>query len=513
MINQGGCPDQIIAAKWLVQKHLDPVLHDHGIVVSNGLISEVMPLTVLKAKYPSADIVGGDRFALMPGFVNAHHHSFGVSSVMRGVPDQVLEPWIVEMSGAPGLPKGLAAKLAAASLLRSGVTTTIDMCGGIGTIDEFADGVTETARGYRDSGIKTILAPGMRAQNLLSQADGEDAQFIASLPIGMQEMANSMVCKERPAVRDYIACVSEFVSNFNDHKMTEVWFGPPGPQWCGMEAFGDIVDAAISQDTYIQTHVLESFSEKLESNCSLEKSRVQALADEGLLSPRLSLAHMVWASDSDIEIASQHGVSISHNPSSNLRLRAGIAPLREFLDANITVGLGLDGTSLNDDDDMFVEIRLAVALHNARVDTKTELSYADCFGLATLGGAKMIGKTGQVGELTVGASADLILVDLARLEWPWVDPDIDPLNLILARAKRDDVTAVMVEGHWRLWDKQLVELDLIQLGSEAAELLAASLPSTARRAQTKELAQAVHAWHEAWGQNDIEGRATYNTRH
>jgi 5-methylthioadenosine/S-adenosylhomocysteine deaminase len=503
MIKQSSCPDQIISARWLVQTHLDPVLHDHGIVVSNGLISEIMPLAVLKTKYPSADIVGGDRFALMPGFVNAHHHSFGVSSLMRGVPDQVLEPWIVEMSGAPGLPKGLAAKLAAAALLRSGITTTVDMCGGI----------SETARGYRESGIKTILAPGMRAQNLLSQADGEDVQFIASLPVGMQEMANAMIRKDRPAVRDYIACVSEFVSNFNDHKMTNVWFGPPGPQWCGMEAFGDIVDAAISQDTYIQTHVLESFSEKLESNCSLKKSRVQALADEGLLSPRLSLAHMVWASDSDIEIASQHGVSISHNPSSNLRLRAGIAPLSEFLDANITVGLGLDGTSLNDDDDMFVEIRLAVALHNARVDTKSELSYDDCFGLATMGGAKMIGKMGQVGELTVGASADLILVDLERLEWPWVDPDIEPLNLILARAKRDDVTAVMVDGHWRLWDKQFVDLDLVQLGSEAAEFLTSSLPSTARRARTKELAKAVHAWHQAWGQNDIEGRATYNTRH
>lgn len=513
MIGSIGRPDQIVKARWLVQNHQDPVLHDHGIAITDGQISDIAPIDTLKARYPTTNIVGGDQFAVMPGFVNAHHHSFGVSSIMRGVPDQVLEPWIIEMSAAPSLPKGLAAKLAAAALLRSGVTTTVDMCGGVGTIDEFADGISETARGYRESGIKTILAPGMRAQNLLSQADGEDDQFLASLPLQLQEMGNAMICKERPAVRDYIACVGEFISHFNDQKMTEVWFGPPGPQWCGMDAFAEISEAAEVQDTRIQTHVLESFSEKLESSCSIKKSRIQALADEGLLSSRLSLAHMVWASDRDIKAVAEHGVSISHSPSSNLRLRAGIAPLREFLDSDITVGLGLDGTSLNDDDDMFVEIRLATALHNARVDTKTELSHAETFGLATVGSAKMIGKHRQVGELTVGASADLILVDLERLEWPWVDPNMDPLSLILARAKREDLTSVMVGGHWRLWEKQLVDLDIAQLGLEASELLSASLPSSSRRSQAKQLAQAVHAWHEAWGQNDIEGRAVYNSRY
>lgn len=513
MTERLGQPDHIIQARWIIRNSEVQVLHDHGLAVTGGLISEISDLKTLKIKYPLANVVGGNRFAMLPGFVNAHHHSFGVGSILRGVPDQVLEPWIVEMSGASSLPKGLAAKLAAAALLRSGVTTTVDMCGGVGTIDEFADGISDTAQGYRESGIKTILAPGMRAQNLLSQADGEDAHFLASLPSELQMMANAMVSRERPAVRDYIACVCEFVSHFNDQKMTEVWFGPPGPQWCGMDAFAEISEAAEAQDTYIQTHVLESFSEKLESSCSLSKSRIQALADEGLLSPRLSLAHMVWASENDIETAADFGVSISHNPSSNLRLRAGIAPLREFLDAGLTVGLGLDGTSLSDDDDMFVEMRLATALHNARVDTKTNLSHADAFGLATKGGARMIGKRGQVGELAVGASADLVLVDLERLEWPWVDPGVDPLNLILARANRDDVTSVMVAGNWRLWEKQLVDLDLLELGLEASECLAASLPSSDRRAQTRRLAQAVHAWHEAWGQNDIAGRAVYNSRH
>lgn len=154
-------PDVIVTARWIIQNAKEPVLEGHGVAIENGRILDIASLSLLKKRYPGIECRGSDRFAMMPGFVNAHHHSFGVSSILRGVPDQVLEPWIVEMSGAPSLPKALAARLAATSLLRSGVTTTVDMYGGVGSIDEFADGVTETAKGYRESGLKTILAPGM----------------------------------------------------------------------------------------------------------------------------------------------------------------------------------------------------------------------------------------------------------------------------------------------------------------------------------------------------------------
>lgn len=506
-------PDLILTGRWIVQDCKTPVLSNHGIAITEGKITDVAPLTELKENYADVEVVGDDGYALMPGFVNAHHHSFGVGSILRGVKDQVLEPWIIEMSGAPSLPKGLAAKLTAASLLRSGVTTTVDMCGGVGTLEEFTDGVDVIASGYRESGIRTILAPGMRAQNLLSQADGEDDLFLKALPDDLHSLAQAMVRRQRPAVREYIASVKELISNFNDQSKIEIWFGPPGPQWCGMEAFAEISQAAVDSDTRIQTHALESFSERLEGRRSFDQSRIIALARESLLSDRLSLAHMVWASDEDIEVVGQHGVSICHNPSSNLRLRAGIAPLPEFMTANITVGLGLDGTSLNDDDDMFTELRLVAGLQNARVDGSVGVALRDAYGLATTGSAKLIGQSGIAGEISVGAAADFILVELDRLEWPWADPDLDPLDLILARAQREDIAHVMVDGTWSLWNRQLVDLDLKELGSEAAECLSRTLPSADRRAQTRALAEAVQKWHEAWEQNDLEGRAVYNSPH
>jgi len=213
--------------------------------------------------------------------------------------------------------------------------------------------------------------------------------------------------REKPATSDYISCIEELIAKLNDQNLTEVWYGPPGPQWVGIDAFASICDAARSNDTCIQTHALESFADRLEGPRSLGQSRITALAAEGLLTSRLSLAHMVWANDRDIELVAHHGVGISHNPSSNLRLQTGIAPLSKFIDSSISVGLGLDGTSLADDNDMFSEVRLAINLQNADKMRETTLTLAKAYDLATRSGAKIVGRPGSAGEITVGVSADL----------------------------------------------------------------------------------------------------------
>ncbi len=504
--------DTIITGRWIIRNSDAPVLSDHGIGVGGGKIVDIAPISDMRKRYKNATIVGDDRFAVLPGFINAHHHSFGVGSIMRGVQDQTLEPWIVEMGEAPCMPKDIAAKLTAASLLRSGVTTTVDMCGAAGSIDEFTNGIRAAADGYRTAGIRAILAPGMRTQNLLSQADGEDTNLIESLPGDLSDLVGAILARERPAMSDYISCIEELITNLNDRNMTEVWYGPPGPQWVGMDAFALICDAAKSNDTRIQTHALESFAERLEGPRSLGQSRIAALAAEDLLTSRLSLAHMVWASDRDIELVAHHRVAISHNPSSNLRLRAGIAPLSKFMNANISVGLGLDGTSLADDNDMFSEIRLAANLQNADAMRETVLTPGNAYDLATRGSAKVIGRSGSAGEIAIGMPADLIVVELEKILWPWVHPDVNPLDLIVARGKSSDINHVMVNGEWRLWDRQVLGFDLDELGAEAAEHLTSSLPRPERRDRCRVLAQNIGQWHRSWEQDELEPHSVYNSR-
>lgn len=502
----------IVTGRWVVCDPRLGVAPDNALLISGGKIVATGARDVFCKTHPGAELVGGEDVAVLPGFVNAHHHSFGIGSVQRGIPDQALEPWIIEMGVAPALPPELAACLTGAALLRSGVTTSVDMCSAAGSLDLFSERVRASIRGYRSVGLRTIMAPGIRLQNILAQADNEDALLLKALPRQTREIADEILGRTRPSISAYIDCIRDLIAETRSPPQIDVWFGPPGPQWVGIDGFAEIATAAKSLDTRIQTHALESVAERQEGPRSLGRSRIAALAEAGALSSRLSIAHAVWTSDADLEFLAQHGVGVSHSASSNLRLRAGIAPLPAFLTRGLTVGIGLDGTSLADDDDMFAEIRLAANLHRVETLGGSGCTLRTTFNLATRGGANLVGYPGKLGELTVGANADLSLVSLDRILWPWADPGADPLDLILSRAAARDVRDVMVDGIWRLRDGVHCGLDLEDAGREAAEHLSASLPASARREAARSLAQAVHAWHKDWAQPELTPHSIYNSR-
>jgi cytosine/adenosine deaminase-related metal-dependent hydrolase len=511
-VTEAPAAEVIVTGRWVVCDPRLGVASDNALVISGGKIVATGARDVLCKAHPKATLVGGEDVVVLPGFVNSHHHSFGIGSVLRGVPDQTLETWIVEMGAAPALPPDLAARLAGAALLRSGVTTLVDMCGAAGPLDLFSAKVRASIQGYRSVGLRTIVAPGIRLQNILAQADGEDALFLATLPRQTREIADEILSRVRPCVLDYIDCIRGLIAETRSDPQIDVWFGPPGPQWVGIDGFVEIATAAENLETRLQTHALESFAERQEGPRSLGRSRISALAEAGTLSSRLSIAHAVWASDSDLDLLAQHGVSVSHSASSNLRLRAGIAPLAAFLSRGLTVGIGLDGTSLADDDDMFAEMRLAANLQRVETLGGSGCDLRTTFDFATRGGAQLVGYPGELGELTVGANADLSLVLLDRILWPWTDPDADPLDLILSRATARDVRDVMVNGTWRLKDGVHCDLNFEEAGREAAEYLTANLPATARREAARALALAVHVWHKDWAHTDLTPHSTYNSR-
>lgn len=110
----------------------------------------------------------------------------------------------------------------------------------------------------------------------------------------------------------------------------------------------------------------------------------------------------MWVTEQDIEILAETGASISHNPSSNLRLRSGIAPLNQLLAGGVTMGLGMDGTTLNDDEDMFTEMRLAARLQRSPQIGQPAPSFKEIFQMATAGGAKLLRKEESLGKLAPG---------------------------------------------------------------------------------------------------------------
>jgi cytosine/adenosine deaminase-related metal-dependent hydrolase len=231
-----------------------------------------------------------------------------------------------------------------------------------------------------------------------------------------------------------------------------------------------------------------------------------------VLSPRFSIAHGVWLSEAEINILADTGAAISHNPSSNLRLRAGIAPLNALLAANVTTALGMDGTTLNDDEDMLTEMRLAMRLHRTpRLHTPAPAP-TDIFQMATLGGAKLLRKDTELGRLAPGYLADIVVLDTQRLSWPWIAPESDPRELLLMRARADDVRTVVVGGEVVWNDGQPTRFDLAAAGKEFAEELQ-KIPYSQQQAKLVErLKPYIESYYAGWETAPLQPYITYNSK-
>ena len=153
-------------------------------------------------------------------------------------------------------------------------------------------------------------------------------------------------------------------------------------------------------------------------------------------------AHCVTVSDADIEILRRHSVSAVHNPTSNLKLGSGFAPVRKLMDAGVNVALGTDGAASNNNLDMFEEMHLAAVMHCGYHRDPTAVRAEEVLDMATVNGARLQGR-GDCGELAVGKKADVIAIDLDR---PHLYPNLDTPALLTCAARSSDVCLTMVDG-------------------------------------------------------------------
>jgi cytosine/adenosine deaminase-related metal-dependent hydrolase len=342
---------------------------------------------------------------------------------------------------------------------------------------------------------------------------GEDEPFLSSLPWELKKRLQTLVPVQQPLEKaDHLDLIGALVKKYRSHHHIDVWFGPPGPQWVGDALLLRIADAAERLDTHIQTHALESFYEKLIGPRLYGKSVISHLNGLGVLSPRFSIAHGVWITESDIDILAETGAAVSHNPSSNLRLRAGMAPITAMLSGDVTLGLGMDGTTAGDDEDMFSEMRLAARLQRTPQLKSPAPSLEDIFLVATAGGAKLMGKDRHIGKLAPGYEADIVLVNCDRITWPWIAPEADPLHVLLMRAKAMDVDTVLVNGKVVLESGLPTGFDLPAVGQEIAARLEEAPNPEEYRALAAELKPYVSNWYVKWETPSLNPYAAFNSR-
>ena len=506
----------LVRGRWVVTGggEDDPVLSDAAVLIENDKIAEVGDWETLRGRHPDAAILGSDRVAIMPGMINAHHHSNGVSAVQQGIRDRLLESWLLSLSLGRSLTPRLATLLSAARLLRTGVTSVVDVHSDRGSARAYADNAREALAAYDDAGIRVAFAAGLMTQCFLVAGAGEDEKFLAGLPDDdlRRFAARRLPPPDNLGEDDYFGIIDDLWRRYRTHDRIDVWYAPPGPQWVSDDFMQRIAEQAEAHDTGVQTHVSESFYEMLHGPLYYGKPTIRHLFDLGVLGPRFSIAHGVWLTKPEIELMAETGAAVSHNPSSNLRLRAGIAPLNGMLAAGVTVGLGMDGTTINDDEDYFDEMRLAMRLHRTPRFDGPAPEPAQVLEMATTGGARLMRKEDMLGAIVAGRAADLVLIDLGRVAWPWVAPEADPRELLLMRAGAGDVDTVLVGGEVVLRDGRPARFDLDEVAREAAAMLDSQAFGFADARLVERLRGHVEAYYLNWETPDLAPWTVYNTR-
>ena len=219
-------------------------------------------------------------------------------------------------------------------------------------------------------------------------------------------------------------------------------------------------------------HVSETEKEHRECIERHGKTPIAYLAETGVLDHGGYAAHCVWCTDDDFRIMAEKGVSLIHNPTSNMKLGSGFARVRRAMELGVNVALGTDGCASNDNLDMFEEMHICSLIHKGLAKDPTVLSAWDVIDMATVNGAKALGMD-DTGEIAVGKKADLCVVDLDRTH---LTPCLDIPNLVVNSMHASDVVETIVNGK-KVYEKSESEVEVVQRNCKNSIV---GLPTTTR---------------------------------
>ena len=210
-------------------------------------------------------------------------------------------------------------------------------------------------------------------------------------------------------------------------------------------------------------HLSETKKEHDECVEKYGKTPARWFYDLGTFDSPTAAAHCVFVTEEDMALMLEKGVSPIHNPTSNMKLGSGFAPIQRMLDLGLNVTLGTDGAASNNNLNMMEELHLAAVLHNGHTQDPTLMKPAQLLAMATVNGARLQGRE-DTGALEPGKKADIIAIDLDR---PHLYPNLDPLALLVYSAQGSDVAMTMVDGRILYENGEFLTLDAEKIKAEA----------------------------------------------
>ncbi len=412
-----------------------------------------------------ARVVNAAGRLVLPGFVNAHYHSYDV--LQKGLlEDMPFDVWALHSQPAYLGPRSarevrLRTLIGAVDCIRHGITTVQDMNSLVPMDEATLDTVLAA---YAESGLRVVFSAAVR--------DIAALDIAPFLPHEAPEPVQALVRGVPADARTQLDFLEAQIRRIDPLPPRLRWaLSPSGPQRSSRALLEGVATLSERYRLPVLTHVYETMAQaaKARSIYGAQGGSMLCWLDEvGLLNERLTIAHGVWLTDEEIGMLGRAGAGLAHNPASNLKLKSGVAPMRRIIDAGVNVALGCDNCSCGDCQSMFSAMKLLCLLAAGADPSPTGVHATAALAAATTGGAKAVGLAGEVGAIAPGYQADLVFLDLDDIAYV-------PLNsavrqLVYAEAGRG-VRSVMIEGEMVLEDGRMTTIDEAALRAEAAAVM------------------------------------------
>lgn len=413
-------------------------LYDGWVMVEGNIIAAVGE----GGQTPSADeVIDASGSLITPGFVNAHTHLCMIYGRTLGS-DRDLLSWLSEyqvplMRALEPRDYELSMELGAIENLKAGNTTVCEVF----FSPHYEQDVDQVAALALDrSGVRSVL---FRCSNDESFFDG----FV-----------------ERRS--DIVERCERLIDAWSGHDRTRVGAGPLVPWGSSEASFRDAVELSAARGVGLHLHTAETpeYNDLVRERTG--RSNVEMLADVGALGPQVMLNHCVHLSDHDVELIAGAGSPVIHDPTSNMLLASGVAPVPRLRDAGVTLGLACDGPACNNGQDMIETMKYAALLQKVVTRQPDVVIAEEVFQMATHGGARALGLGDRLGLVRPGYLADLVVIDLQA---PHLTPMHDPMAALVYSARGTDVRTVIVDGQVVVRDGTVATLDEERVCREVSE--------------------------------------------
>jgi 5-methylthioadenosine/S-adenosylhomocysteine deaminase len=428
--------DLLVTARYVVTMNTTMrVIEDGAVAIDGDSIVAVGPRAEIDMKFIGKNSINAPDGLVMPGLINGHTHA--AMSLLRGIKDDVtLQDWLqnyIFPAEARNVTEDFVTwgtRLGVLEMIRGGTTTYTDMY-------YFEDAV---ARETKAAGMRGLL--------------GET--FI------------DFPAPDNKTHADALAYTEAFLKHWQGDPLIHASVAPHSIYTCSPETLRDAAALARRYHAPILIHVSETKKEVDDSRAAHNMSPVAWLNQLGILGPDVVAAHCIWIDSADISLLENSHTGCVHNPSSNMMLASGVAPIPAMLAAGLAVGLGTDGPAgSNNDLDMMEEMDLAAKLQKiSRMDPQA-LSARQAVEMATIGGARALHMENEIGKLEIGMKADLIVISL---DAPNAVPMYDVYSQIVYALKASEVRDTIIGGRIVMQNGRVLTLNEAEIFTHAREI-------------------------------------------